>query len=105
MVVALLDEQMNQTRGSRNQLLQLQLAKSTRDPRHCRNRLCQARPWWRLDSSPKIYSLVFSPRNNTLQMAKSFIWKSIKIMSDPSPVVEGVFGTSCPTISLSQTHH
>lgn len=28
----------------------------------------------------------------TLQMAKSFIWRSVKIMSEPSPVIEGVFG-------------
>ncbi|KAH0293783.1 pseudouridine synthase, partial [Aureobasidium sp. EXF-3399] len=29
-------------------------------------------------------------------MAKSFIWKSVKIMSDPSPVVEGVFAVHKP---------
>lgn len=28
----------------------------------------------------------------TLQMAKSFIWRSVKIMSEPTPVIEGVFG-------------
>ena len=62
MGVALLEQQMNQTRGSRNQHLQVQLAKSTRDPRHCRKALAKADLGGdsdRLESSPKNYSFVF----------------------------------------------
>jgi hypothetical protein len=54
--------------------------------------------------STKNYSIVFSHPLNTLQMAKTFIWKSIKIMSESSPVVEGVFGKSHLTISFTTLH-
>jgi hypothetical protein len=70
------------------------LAKSTRDPRHCRKALAKSDlGGGKLQLQFKELFIRLSRISlNTLQMAKSFIWKSIKIMTESSPVVEGVFG-------------